>query len=188
MKHDALEKFVIDHREEFDDLEPREDLFQEVPEKTSLVISIWRNSLIRNIAAAIIIFAVGFAANDWYTNFQQFTSNDESFANGVADSSLLAFQEMEIYYTSEINQVRQDIILLSNQDEDINNELQIQMDEFNKIFDELKKDLKDQTNDSEVIEAMIMNYRVKLKMLEEMKNQLDPSTNYEEDRYEIMDI
>lgn len=187
MKHDALEKFVINHRDEFDDLEPRKDLFQDVPKKTPLVISIWRNSLIRNVAAAVIVFAIGFGANEWLTNYRQINKFELASEN-TTDSTYLAFQEMQVYYSSEINQVRQEIILLSNQDEDINNELQIQMDEFNKIFDELKKDLKDQTNDAEVIEAMIMNYRVKLKMLEEMKNQLDPSTNYEEDKYEIMDI
>jgi hypothetical protein len=63
------------------------------------------------------------------------------------------------------------------------------MDELQTIFEELKEDLNDQANEEEVIEAMILNYRMKLRLLEDMKAQLNTTTQEgEEVQYETIDI
>lgn len=194
MKHDLFEQFVKDHRDEFDDLMPREDLFNNINTRKTRVISLNAKTWITRVAAAVVIFAIGFGANEWLSSINEKSNsydmlgqNGEDFEN--IDSSYRDFYEMQAYYTQQIDLVKNEIIVLSNADMEINNEINIELDELKQIFDELQKDLEDHTNDQEVIDAMIMNYRVKLKMLEEMKIQLDPSSNiYEEDDYETVDI
>jgi hypothetical protein len=49
------------------------------------------------------------------------------------------------------------------------------MVELDKVFEELKRDLKDNSDNEEVIEAMIQNYRIKLEVLDEILTQLKKS-------------
>lgn len=189
MNHDPFEQFVKDHKEEFDHIVPREDLFAQIETRKPKLIKMPAMTIFKRAIAAMLIFAVGFAANEFISPNR---SNPASFLDaqeGNIGDSYKEFYEMQMYYTQQIDLVRNDIVVLSGGDEVINEEIDIQLEDLKMIFEELKDDLNDRTNDAEVIEAMIMNYRVKLKMLEEMKNQLDPNTNHnEEDRYETTDI
>lgn len=191
MNHDPFEQFVSNHKDDFDHLVPREDLFQQIEIRKPKVIKMSARVIFTRAIAAMLIFAVGFAANEFISSDR---SNDSRIANGnvtenVIEDSFKDFYETQMYYTNKIDLVRNDIVVLSGGDDIINDEVDLQLEDLKNIFEELKEDLNDQTNDEEVIEAMIMNYRVKLKMLEEMKNQLDTSTNQnEEDRYETTDI
>lgn len=191
MNHDPFEQFVSNHKDEFDHLVPREDLFQHIETRKPKVINMSAMTIFTRAIAAMLIFAVGFAANEFIFSDR---SSDSRMANSTVqeegmETSYNDFYEMQVYYTSQIDLVKNDIVVLSEGDDVINDEVDLQLEDLKSIFEELKEDLNDQTNDEEVIEAMIMNYRVKLKMLEEMKNQLDPSTNHnEEDRYETTDI
>jgi predicted CopG family antitoxin len=51
------------------------------------------------------------------------------------------------------------------------------MEELDEVYAELKEDLKDNASNPEVIEAMILNYRVKLEILEDLLNQLKEKEN-----------
>ncbi len=191
MKLDRLEEFVKDHRDEFDDLMPKKDLFSEISKSDKKMITLSNWKIVGRIAAALIIFSLGFALNEIISE-----SGGERNAgiavdeNGVeSDSVMMAFEEMQVYYTSQINTVKNDIILLSNSDQEISNELDLQMNEFNHVFKELMADLREQANDEDVIEAMILNYRAKLRLLEDMKEQLNTSnTEGEEVQYETINI
>jgi hypothetical protein len=191
MKLDRLEEFVKDHRAEFDDLEPGKDLFNEIEFEDKKIINLHNWKIVLRIAAALIIFSLGFALNEIMPENKK--PGNEGYANDESlienDSLMMAFEEMQVYYTSQINIVKNDIILLSNADQEISNELDLQMKDFNLVLKELLSDLKDQANDEEVIEAMILNYRVKLRLLEDMKDQLNTSTiEGEEVKYETIDI
>lgn len=194
MKHDPFENFVKDHRDEFDDLVPREDLFKGIKTKQGRVISMNAKTWFVRVAAAVVIFTIGFGASEIISSIKEGTESSRGYSQNSeeldsTESSFQDFYEMQMYYTQQIDLVKNEIIVLSNADEEINQEVNLELDELKLIFQELQKDLDDQTNNQEVIDAMIMNYRVKLKMLEEMKNQLDPSINdNEEDDYETVDI
>lgn len=194
MKHDPFEDFVKEHRDDFDDLMPREGLFKEVKTEKGRIINMNTKVWINRVAAALVIFTIGFGASELLSSLNERSNTEDTYSSDTGgletiDSSYRDFYEMQVYYTQQIDLVKNEIILLSDADEEINNEIDIELNELKLIFEELQKDLEDQTNDQEVIDAMIMNYRVKLKMLEEMKKQLDPSTNYtEEEGYETVDI
>lgn len=186
MKYDPLEKFMEEHREEFDDLMPREDLFSGIKTRKAPKKTVFLQVFLRSVAA-ILIFTVGFYAHDYYSNYSM--NKIVRQQNNQLDSTYREFYEMQAYYTSQIDQVKSEILLLSSSDSGISNEVSLELEELNEIFKELQNDLDDQTNDIDVIEAMIMNYRVKLKMLEEMKAQLEPNQKYnEEENDETFDI
>ena len=55
------------------------------------------------------------------------------------------------------------------------------MEELDEVYDELKEDLKDNASNPEVIEAMILNYKVKLEILEDLLEQLKAKENQDEE-------
>ena len=55
------------------------------------------------------------------------------------------------------------------------------MEELDQVYEELKEDLNDNASNPEVIEAMILNYRVKLEILEELLDQLKAKENHDEE-------
>ena len=66
----------------------------------------------------------------------------------------------------------------------LSNELYMEMQETEEYYsNELKEDLRDNASNPEVIEAMIVNYRVKLEILEDLLHQLKEKENqdYESD-------
>jgi hypothetical protein len=83
--------------------------------------------------------------------------------------------EAEAYYTSLINMKKEEVFRLTSNSPDIQLEINTEMVELDKVFEELKEDLKDNAANEEVIEAMIQNYRVKLDILEEMLFRLKQS-------------
>jgi len=194
MKNDPFEDFVKDHRDEFDDLVPSEDLFEHIETRKRRTIPLHSKVWISRVAAALVVFTIGFGASELISTIkdrsdsnQEYTLSTEEF--DPMEASYQEFYEMQIYYTQQIDGVRKEIVLLSHDNKEINNEIDLELDELKAIFEELKNDLEDHVNNQEVIEAMIMNYRIKLRMLQEMKNQLDPINNdTEEEDYETVDI
>ena len=70
--------------------------------------------------------------------------------------------EAEYYYSSMIEQRRAEFIQLSGNDAPLRKEINIELSELDKIYRELKEDLKDNADNEEVVAAMIQNYRLKL--------------------------
>jgi len=88
--------------------------------------------------------------------------------------------EAEAYYTSVINLKKDEVFRLTASNPDIRREIDMEMVDLDRVFSELKDDLKDNADNEEVIEAMIQNYRLKLDILEDMLlqlNQTDESQN-----------
>ena len=80
-------------------------------------------------------------------------------------------------YTSQINFTKKEISRLTDNDPVLNKDINYDLEELEKVFRELKNDLKDNSDNEEVIEAMIQNYRVKLQVLKEILHQLEKSNN-----------
>ena len=173
MKYDALEKYIQENKNDFNDLVPSEDLFQDIETREQKTLHISWQMVISRVAAAIIIFALGFFVNDYFSNISEV--NKAYVKVDTTDSTYLEFYEMKNYYTSQIAEVKNEILTICKSDVEIKIEINMELEELNSLFIDLENDLKDKTNNTEVIEAMIMNYRVKLKMLEDMKAQIQPS-------------
>jgi hypothetical protein len=95
--------------------------------------------------------------------------------------------EVKAYYTTQINERENEIYKYAAFDPNIKSQIKIQFNELDSIYGSLRRDLKDNINNKEVVEAMIQNYRIRLEILENMLQQLkgNESTETKKPRYEI---
>jgi hypothetical protein len=176
MQPDRLEEFILDNREQFDDLDPRPEVWEHIEKRKVPVLGIGWKAVVWRAAAVVIIFFSSYI-------FFRLTDKDPSQTTGnqytdvTGEQSPLAgeLKEAEIYYTSQIEFMRAEAIRLSEGDPSIQEIIDMEMVDLDQVFQELKEDLQDNTDNEEVIEAMIQNYRIKLEVLEEILMQLKQS-------------
>jgi hypothetical protein len=89
-----------------------------------------------------------------------------------SNSGQPALKETEVYYKTQMNTLYLEAKPLLINQPVIARELKNDMAHLDSIRTDLKKDLKDNVANQEVIEAMIQNYRIKLQLLEDMLNLL----------------
>jgi CHASE3 domain sensor protein len=178
MKQDKLEKFIIENREEFDVFEPGTELWDRIQKPAPKVIRLnWKTVLVR-VAAVVIIFIASYYFHDLMQKDENNpVADNEQPVENEDQNNVNVLIEAEMFYTSQINTARDEIILLSGNDENLIEDLNHDLVELDKVFEELKNDLKDNSDNEEVIEAMIQNYRIKLEVLDEILLQLKKSKN-----------
>jgi len=178
MQQDKLEKFVIENREEFDVFEPGTELWDRIQKPAPKVIRLnWKTVLIR-VAAVVVIFIASYFFHDMMQKGDKsdVAGNEQPLEN-EDQNKVNVLMEAEMFYTSQINTAKEEIILLSGNNKGLIDDLNVDMVELDKVFEELKNDLKDNSDNEEVIEAMIQNYRIKLQVLEDILLQLKKSNN-----------
>ncbi len=182
MKTDNLEKFIIENRDEFDDLVPSPGVWQKIGQNQTKKIDInWTRILVR-AAAVIVIFVSSYIFFDYITKDNSKPMLAETEVSDPED--IRTYQELmeaEYYYTSMIEQRKEEFIQLSGNNASLRKEINIELTELDKIFRELKEDLKDNADNEEVVVAMIQNYRLKLEILEEILLQLKPANKNTKD-------
>lgn len=188
MKQDKLEKFVVENREAFDIYEPPEGMWDKIhPTSTSVRKFSWKTYGLR-IAATIAIFIAAWFTNDLFDRQQDNkTAQSETELTPEQKAQYQLLMEAEGFYTSRISLAKQQITLMVGNDKEIIKDVNTDLVELDKVFEDLKNDLKDNGANEEVIEAMIQNYRIKLNILEEMLLQLKSSgsANDKTNDYEI---
>jgi hypothetical protein len=76
--------------------------------------------------------------------------------------------ETEIYYNNIVNSLYREAIPLLTANPEIAKELTADFLQLDSICLEVRKDLKDNVANQEVVEALIQNYRIKIRLLEDM--------------------
>ena len=100
---------------------------------------------------------------------------DEKSGNASADHSIPGLQEAETYYTSLVNQKMDELKPIMANCPSLREELNIDMSELDSVYVELKADLRDNMANQEVVEAIIENYRLKIRILEDLLTEMDPN-------------
>jgi hypothetical protein len=170
MNQDKLEKYILDHRHQFDDLEPDPAVWERIstPATTPVIRLQWRK-IAMQAAAVAAIFVASYFFHDYMAGRNQPASGFFSAATDEESSPFMKeLIEAEAYYTSQINLRKDEVFRLTANYPDIQQEISLELVEMDKVFEDLKNDLKDNAANEEVIEAMIQNYRFKLDILEEM--------------------
>jgi hypothetical protein len=183
MKTDKLEKFVIGHREEFDDLTPDPKLWEKVGRKNRkpLVRSInWRRISLR-AAAVLLIFIASYFFHDFIGDHQKSGGSIKEHAEVTPQGNEMnkTFKEAEAFYTSQINSKKEEIFRFADSRSEIKQEINLEFYQLDSILIQLKRDLKDNIDNQGVIEAMIQNYRIKLEILNDILDQLQKSKTTE---------
>jgi hypothetical protein len=95
--------------------------------------------------------------------------------------------EVQAYYTHQISDRENEIYKYAAFDPNIKTQLKVEFNQLDSIYNSLRRDLKDNIDNREVVEAMIQNYRIRLEILENMLQQLkgNESTEKKKSHYEI---
>lgn len=171
MKEDKLEQFVRENTQSFDNLEPPvmawEAIEKELPApKQTAVRKLWPYAW--KAAAAILIFASAWMLND-YTDKDKKTPENEIVKSEVqTNPELTELLDAEAYYTTQISSKQAELAKYAQQNPEIIEDLKKEFTEMDKSKAELRKDLAESNADEKVIEAIILSYRVKLEILDQM--------------------
>ncbi len=173
MKEDKLKNFLRKNREKFDVYDPDPGIWQKIKPARKVTedkpvnwkIIGWRG------AAAGIVFILSLLIAEYllqpYGPLSRF-----KFANRN-EILIPELQEAEIYYTSQLQLKYEDVKEYLTEYPGIENELIEDFKAIDSIQNELKKDLKDNISNREVVEALIQNYRIKLTILEDLLQHLE---------------
>ena len=165
---DRLEKYVTEHRQDFDVYEPSEGLWDKIrkPEVSQIKTIPW----FWKAAAIFLVFGASFWAQQYMKDQKQLMSIKGNKAN--PEMAIPELAEANKYYTgliqTKLNEVQTALVSYPEIKKDMRHELT----ELDSVFQSLKNDLKDNISNPEIIEAMIQNYRLKLNLLEQIQSEL----------------
>jgi hypothetical protein len=159
---DKIENFIRENRPELDSLEPSPELWAKIQKRNR---SLLQNSHSLRIAATVAVI-VGLSAVMFIGGLQY---RSVKFASGLKNPQLI---ETEVYYNGVIKTMLNDAKPALLQNPDLEKELFSDMERLDRICTEIKKDLKDNVANQEVIEAVIQSYRIRIRILEDMLSHL----------------
>ena len=184
MKPDKLEQFILDNRNDFDDMSPSSSSWEQVKKNIKPVRQInWTTRLVR-VAAAIVIFVSSYIFIDYTVNKNNASQQLASDPELEIYESIPVLGEARAYYSSQISNMEDEVYQLAGTNSPIRNDIELEFEELDQVFNELKADLSDDAANEEVIEAMIQNYMIKLQILEEILIQLKNADTQNTDDHE----
>jgi len=185
---DNLEKYVRENRQALDNREPSAEVWKRIERS-------FEKKIIRpafkwvGAAAAVIVLGGLFML---YRNAGR--SNQISTRGLLRESALNMknpeLRESEIYYSNRISVLFNQASPYLTSHPDLRRELERDLGNLDSIFYEIREDLRDNASNSDVIEALINNYRIRIMILEEMlavlQNEENPNLNVTEDAKETI--
>lgn len=162
---DRLENFIRKHRDDLDILVPSQRVWKNIDKRSAKKRIYYYIS-----AAAILILIMGSA-------LIIFRNSENRLHLNETDQQL---KETELYYNNLINSLYDEAEPMLTGYPELNNELTSDFVRIDSLCIEIKKDLKDNVANQEVITALIQNYRIKIRILEEMLMLLKENENIPE--------
>jgi len=167
MKTDRLEEFIKDQREEFDFREPSPELWERINKKTEPKKVIpFRKYFLR---AAVVLVVISLSA---VLVMQSDTFSSQRMAKN-ADPELLELMETEAYYSSQVDKKMKEIRKCYIVSPELKDEVETDMNELEDMYRVLKSDLEENISSKSVIEAMIENNRYRLKLCDDVLEQIN---------------
>ena len=99
--------------------------------------------------------------------------HSDSLAIQSDDPELMELIEAEAYYAGRINERMVEIRKCYNTNPEIKEEVEMDLNELQEMYNILKIDLKENVSKKAVIEAMIENNRYRLKMVDQVLEQIN---------------
>ena len=181
---DKLEEHIRQNRENLDRYSPPAGMWRKIIrelKKGKSMIRLWLS------IAAMFIVVIGTALVLFRPVYRWSDSNSrKNNYEGLAhpDPQL---KETETYYNNLVNSLYREATPLLTKNPEIKNELNTDLSHLDSICVDLKKDLKDNISNQDVVEALIQNYRIKIRILEDMLTILKANENNPEKKksYEL---
>ncbi len=174
MKQNDLEKFINEQRDEFDDAYPSLKLWSNIEKELdtsggSVKLKKTHWPWYQIAAAALVLIALGGVGGMYVGNYQQ-ASSFQAMIDEVAPE----FNEMEQYYNQRIEQQYAKLTTYTT-DPELDADLAL----VDQAMEELREELSDAPSgrESQIIEALIENYRLKLEILERVLEYIEQSND-----------
>lgn len=179
---DKFEEHIRKNREALDRYNPPSVVWQRIRKRIAiknstplrLVVSIAAMIAVILASAILLLKSGNYLSENWMTG-----------NNSISDQNP-QLKETEIYYNNLVFSLYNKVSPLLASNPDIRKELFTDISHLDSIYLEIRKDLKDNVSNQEVIDALIQNYRIKIELLEEMlvilrenENNSDKNPDYE---------
>jgi hypothetical protein len=168
MKKDHLEEFIKANREAFDMFEPSEKVWEQISKpkrKTKIVTFTGYFLRVAAILAVVAVFSVVIVKTNIF--------NSGELAEQTNDPELRELIEAEAFYASQVNEKMDEIRKCYITYPDIKEDVEMDLNELQQMYNVLKSDLQENVSKKTVIEAMIENNRYRLKMVDEVLDQIN---------------
>jgi hypothetical protein len=180
---DKLEQFIEDNRDAFDSFsQPQAEkvwgkILEGRKKKKVKRVFLW---YISRAAAVLLIFGLSYFFHD-YIDRGRDARIAEKKRNDVYEQ-VPELKEAESYYSKLVTFKLEEMKPFLMNNPGIRKEVNVDLMELDSIYSSLKNDLKDNIANDQIIEAMIQNYRLKLRILEELQAELKPENSKENEK------
>lgn len=162
---DKLEEHIRKNREDLDRYSPPKGIRRRVSRELKNEKPMIRQWL---SLAAMVVVILGTAVI--FFRLENKWSKSAIQKNGNNDFTQIAPQlkETETYYNNLVNSLYNEAKPLLTNNPEIKKELNTDLSHIDSICVDIKRDLKDNISNQDVVEALIQNYRIKIRILEDM--------------------
>jgi hypothetical protein len=171
---DKLEEFIRKNRNDLDMYTPSEGVWSKVKRnlrKRKPSVNEWLSlaaMIVLILCTGIILIRIG---------NNRAASNADLKGEAGLEQANPHLKETEIYYNNLVNSLYHEATPLLTGNPEIKKELNSDISQLDSICSDIKKDLKDNVANQEVVEALIQNYRIKIRLLEDMLSILKENEN-----------
>ncbi len=169
MKKDRLESFIQENKASFDAYSPSPDVWDKLNKNLKQRGSKhWYQSGWLKVAAvvAVVILSSGVIINS-------FLHSDNLRISKNADPEVRELIEAEAYYAQKVNGKMKEIRKCYRLIPELKTEVENDLLELEGMYKELRNDLKENVANKDVIEAMIENNRFRMKLVDEVLEQVN---------------
>jgi hypothetical protein len=171
---DKIEEYIRKTRDDLDIYKPSPVLWKKIKKNLNTGRETGRRwiSIAAGIAVilttSVIFYQIGRRSNK---------TDGFSIKEGETISSKLQLKEAEVFYDNQVNLLYLEAKPLLIGNPELEHEFNSEISQIDSIYADLKKDLKDNIANQEVVEALIQNYVIKIKILEDMLTVLRENEN-----------
>jgi hypothetical protein len=168
MDTNRLEEFIKANREEFDQMEPSQQVWDNISGNSAKQKVLRLNRTLMRVAA-ILVFVIVSSALLLKTNILL----PDRMAQNIDDPEIRELIEAEAYYAQQVDGKLKEIQKCYYTNPELKHEIETDLNELQDMYNMLKLDLKENISQKIVIEAMIENNRIRLKLVDDVLEQIN---------------
>jgi hypothetical protein len=163
---DRLEEFVKSHSDEFSFFEPSAAVWERINRKNKEKKTFQLRHYFLRIAALVALVAISTIMILTHSKFNRLENAK------AADPQIEELLETEQFYAQQVTGKLEEIRKCYLTFPDLKENVESDLNELESMYNSLKNDLKDNISNKPVIEAMIENNRVRLKLVDSVLEQI----------------
>lgn len=161
---DKLEDFIRNNKSDFDDLEPQDELWNNISKRLDNHASTKKNYTWMWKAAAVVFLMLS-AGLLWERNY-----NSHPTLAVVNPTESDELNRVEDYYTTLINERRTEIDTYAKSNPELAKQFDSDLVQLDSVYNQLKTQILQNNNDQKVKDAMILNLQLRIEILNRQLN------------------